>query len=150
MSTIEIRHAQEEDFPALVEIKLAAEAASMPFKKFRRTEVEELAYMKETAQRCTLLVATDSGRILGFTAYDPTWMEQLFVLPEHYRQGIGSLLLNHVKKLVDVIHISVIRENTQALDFYKKHGFTFIEDIPNSNGAHYVWERPVYDVAPSN
>ena len=64
------------------------------------------------------------GRVRGTSAY----VDDLFVLSELHRSGVGTALLNAYQDYVvksGGTMISLMSRNTvQAFDFYKKAGFT--------------------------
>lgn len=77
----------------------------------------------------------DSGDLLGTISAgasrtrDETWFEiwSMHVLPNRQRSGIGTLLLSEAFRLSDERnyrnnHLTCIKQNQQALDFYTKNG----------------------------
>jgi GNAT superfamily N-acetyltransferase len=64
--------------------------------------------------------------VIGFQPIkDVTLIRHAYVLPQWQRKGIGSKLLNHLKKLVTTSHLLVgtWADARWAIDFYEKHGF---------------------------
>ena len=94
-----------------------------------------------------VLVAVEDGNIVGASTYDAArdekmsgWGEiiSLYMLPSHYRKGIGTLLFSAVvNELVregyDRVYLWVLEENKSARDFYEKNGLTFSGDINADN-----------------
>ncbi len=90
----------------------------------------------------TFLIVTEKEEIIGVTKYSPArdknyagWGEivAIYLLPSHYRQGIGSQLLraavNELQTLgFDEIYLWVLGENHAARAFYEKNGFVFNGD----------------------
>lgn len=69
--------------------------------------------------------------VIGFEAIkDVTLIRHTYVLPQWQRQRIGSKLLNHLKTLVTTSRLLVgtWADAYWAIDFYKRHGFTFMPD----------------------
>lgn len=90
--------------------------------------------------RDTLLVAEADGTIIGFLLsffHEPTKraeLENLFVAPEHRKQGVGRVLMetfiDTVKKRgAHDLYFVVRRNNENAVRFYRKffiEGFEFV------------------------
>jgi GNAT superfamily N-acetyltransferase len=64
--------------------------------------------------------------VMGFQAIkDVTLIRHAYVLPQWQKQGIGSKLLNHLKRRVTTSRLLVgtWADAEWAIDFYEKHGF---------------------------
>lgn len=83
------------------------------------------------------VVAELEGTAAGFALFFGTfstwlcrpglWLEDLYVLPEHRRAGVGRVLLSHLAELAlergcGRLEWSALHSNTPALDFYEKLG----------------------------
>jgi GNAT superfamily N-acetyltransferase len=94
-----------------------------------------------------IVLAVLDGEIVGVSTYEAArdeamagWGEviSLYLLPSHYREGIGTKLFNAViNELVlegyKNIYLWVLEDNTSARDFYEKNGFTLNGDINADN-----------------
>lgn len=94
-----------------------------------------------------LLMADEDGQIVGVSTFGATrdnnmngWGEiiSLYMLPSHYRKGIGSKLFSAVVNELVIegyckIYLWVLEDNKAARDFYEKNGFTFNGDINADN-----------------
>jgi GNAT superfamily N-acetyltransferase len=89
------------------------------------------------------LIAMDSGDPVGFALLFHTystwrgkrglWLEDLFVLPERRRRGIGKGLLDRVMTLAQErkcgrVEWSVLDWNQPAIDFYRSYGATLMTE----------------------
>jgi ribosomal protein S18 acetylase RimI-like enzyme len=86
-----------------------------------------------------ILIAHTADSIVGFVMFrhrNPQYeadvvtglIENLYVIPEHRRDGIGSALLMAAERRltdggVDTIHIESMSENSEARAFYTAHGY---------------------------
>jgi GNAT superfamily N-acetyltransferase len=92
------------------------------------------------------LIAEVDGVPAGFALFHGTfstwecqpgiWLEDLFVLPEHRRYGVGGRLLSRVAKIaVDRGYTrlgwTALDWNEMALSFYRKIGATVLEEWTN-------------------
>ncbi|PKM73295.1 MAG: N-acetyltransferase [Firmicutes bacterium HGW-Firmicutes-16] len=107
------------------------------------------------AESNRLLLAIEDGKPVGVSTYCEArdealkgWGEiiSLYLIPSHYRKGIGSKLFSEV---VDVlaeegysdIYLWVLEDNSAARAFYEKNGFMCSGDInPDNIGGRAVNE----------
>jgi GNAT superfamily N-acetyltransferase len=67
-------------------------------------------------------------RIVGFMTLVGEDLEQLYLLPGHYRRGIGSMLLAQAKALSSgQLRLFTFRRNERARAFYEAHGFRIVD-----------------------
>jgi len=90
-------------------------------------------------------VAEVDGRAVGLIARAGDLIDQLYVAPEHQRQGVGQALLAHAKRLSPSgLRLHTFRSNDAARAFYERAGFvpvTFgISPAPESEpDVEYRW-----------
>jgi putative acetyltransferase len=80
--------------------------------------------------------------MVGFVTVeaDTGYLDQIVVAPECWGDGLAEILLAEARRLSPkqlVLHVNT--DNTRAIHFYEKHGFTFAGDDINP-----VSGRPVY------
>lgn len=94
-----------------------------------------------------ITVAELDGRIAGYMAEAPNWIEQLYLDPTLLRQGIGSALLAAAQSRNDWLELWCFAQNQRGRAFYEYHGFVAIEETDgsgNEEGApdiRYRWDR---------
>jgi ribosomal protein S18 acetylase RimI-like enzyme len=81
------------------------------------------------AGRATVAVA--EGQVVGFlavsTGVGASWIDHLYVRPDHVGRGIGSRLLDAaLRELAQPIRLYTFQENQRARRFYERRGFTAI------------------------
>jgi chorismate mutase/GNAT superfamily N-acetyltransferase len=71
---------------------------------------------------------TPSGRLAAYARMTETWLDDLYVAPDHARQGVGSALLDLVKsRRPDGFCLWVFEMNVPARAFYARHGLVELE-----------------------
>lgn len=63
------------------------------------------------------------GEIIGFVSMIGNEIAGLFVLPNRQSQGIGTLLVDYVRKMHQELEVEVFEKNEIGRAFYKKYGF---------------------------
>jgi len=86
-------------------------------------------------------LAIEEDKILGYVCALPldnrmADIESIAIDPRIHRSGIGTILFNRMesellRKGYQVIVLEVRENNTQAINFYKKHGFKATEFLQN-------------------
>ena len=79
-------------------------------------------------KQCRTWVAVRNAEITGYAALDGDMLEHLYLRPDVRRQGIGTLLLDEVRRhSPDGVSLHVFQQNTDARAFYERHGFTVLD-----------------------
>jgi GNAT superfamily N-acetyltransferase len=69
--------------------------------------------------------------------------EEFYILPDHQRQGLGTLVLQHVLKLTDSVKLAVrlvyLKRNPVG-SLYQRNGFLRVGETE----THFVMERPIF------
>lgn len=133
-----LRAYREQDFRKLLAVDYLCFVPGIAY-----TE-EELRYFlgRPTA---IVLVAEKAGKIAGFVIADRfrsrgagRWMGHIItldVLPEAQRHGLGARLLTQAETQLkaagcDHVALEVAEDNTAAIGFYKKYGYTVLKILP--------------------
>lgn len=78
----------------------------------------------------------EGDKLVGVMGFQPvkdvTLIRHAYVLPDYQGKGIGTKLLNHLKRMTSTRHLLVgtWADATWALDFYQKQGFKL---MPNKD-----------------
>lgn len=75
--------------------------------------------------------------IAAFAGVSPGMLEMLFVRPEDFGNGLGSLLLRHAVRSLGARRVDVNEQNPRALAFYARRGFAVC-----GRDAADAWGRP--------
>jgi putative acetyltransferase len=81
-----------------------------------------------------VVVAESDGALAGFVTIDPKtlYLDQIVVAPEHWRSGLGALLLAQARRISPRgLDLDVNVDNVRAIGFYLKHGFVIAGEGKN-------------------
>ena len=128
-STPQIERAHAADAAEIAALYLASRADALP--GLRRVHSDEDVRVWIGTNMLTqgeTWVARLDGRIVGFMTLAGEDLEQLYLLPGHYRRGIGSMLLAQAKALRSgQLRLFTFRRNERARAFYEAHGFRIVD-----------------------
>jgi ribosomal protein S18 acetylase RimI-like enzyme len=73
-------------------------------------------------------VCTQAQRVVGFLAIQGSYLDRMYVAPEHWRTGCGEHMLDFAKALSPSgLELHTHQANSRARAFYERHGFTVVE-----------------------
>lgn len=122
-----IRKYRDDDFDAVTILWRIAREKSMP--EFQRTKghffYEDQAYFKNHILKDNKVwVVEFDRRLVAFMAMKDDFVDQLYVHPDYWRRGVGSLLLQFAcKRSPEHIWLFTLQANVNARVFYEKKGF---------------------------
>lgn len=123
-----IRQATAADAAAIAHIHSVSRAATMPYLPPREHSDDEIRRWVEQVvlKECRVWVAVRDRELLGYAVLEgDDLLDQLYLLPDARRRGIGTLLLDEVRRhSPGGLSLHVFRANTDARAFYERHGFT--------------------------
>ncbi|MEU7638301.1 GNAT family N-acetyltransferase [Streptomyces sp. NPDC039016] len=128
--TIVIRRAEAADAAPVAHIHLASRAATMPYLPPQQHDHDEVTqWIRDLVlTRYRTWVAVRGTEIVGYAAAEGSELHDLYLLPDVLRQGIGTLLLDEVKRdSPGEVSLFVFQQNTGARAFYERHGFTVVD-----------------------
>jgi GNAT superfamily N-acetyltransferase len=125
-----IRFADVADATVVAGIHMASRAAAMPYLPPQKRSHEQVTqWVRDVVFRtCRAWVAVRDTEILGYAALEGDVLEHLYLRPDVRRQGIGTLLLDTVRRHSPAgVSLHVFQQNADARAFYARHGFTVLE-----------------------
>lgn len=146
-----IRHPEEEEYEMVADVWLVSFLSigltgrlGVPQAGLRQEL--RLRLDDEIANSWDLYVAEIEGTIVGLLALRSaeSKMDQLFVHPDHQRQGIGHKLLNFAKQKLPLgMWLKAAKLNQNAIGFYLHEGFILDQARSNEdeqkNDVFYCW-----------
>lgn len=136
-----LRPARSEDAPELARLHRNSIETAMPWLPKLHTPEEDLWWMETIVlPNQQVWVAECDGVIAGYAAVLGDMLEQLYLLPEYQRQGIGSELLWKAIEIAEQpMRLWAFQRNEPARVFYEHHGF---EAIAFTDGADNEEREP--------
>lgn len=118
--------ASEIDFPILIDIWERSVRATHHF--LPETEIINLKplILNQYFQHVLLHKYVQNGQIVGFIGTSTDNIEMLFIDPQFRAKGIGRELCHFATQVLKMNKVDVNEQNTQALGFYEKIGFSVI------------------------
>lgn len=118
-----LRPAVPADAEAVAAVHLRARAAS-PMPPSVHPDAEVRAWLAgRIGSGDETWVAETGGRVVGYARFTRTWLDDLYVDPEHAGRGVGSALLDLVKaRHPDGFALWVFAANEPARAFYAARG----------------------------
>lgn len=129
-----VRQMCDKDVDRVMKIWLETNIRAHHFipESYWRTQYENVKAMISDAE---VYVCEKSEHIIGFIGLYQTYIVGLFVASDFQSQGIGTLLLHHVKALKPVLQLNVYQKNSKAVEFYRKQGFVIeTESVDDNTG----------------
>jgi ribosomal protein S18 acetylase RimI-like enzyme len=126
-----IRPYKSDDFEALT--SLWRRAREQAFPEFQRakghTFEEDQAYFRDVILvNNDVWVAEVDGEPVAFMAIAGDFIDQLYVSPEHQRQGLGKALLKRARELSpEHLWLYTLQVNTRGRAFYEGNGFRAVK-----------------------
>jgi ribosomal protein S18 acetylase RimI-like enzyme len=113
------------DHAQIADLYVASRADVLPALHRVRDDDQDRAWITGVVlQRGRTWVAKRGEQVVGFLALDGEDLDQLYLLPGSYRQGIGSALLAKAKEASPRrLHLYTFQVNARARAFYEAHGF---------------------------
>ncbi len=101
----------------------------------------EYWFSKEESVRDAIATAEvyvweEDGKVYGFVGLLEDYIAGMFVERSHRRSGIGSQLLQYVKRYHSLLALDVYTENPSAMDYYLGHGFRITQESTDPDTGH--------------
>jgi GNAT superfamily N-acetyltransferase len=96
----------------------------LPTEQSYTVETDTAFFREHVAPSCTIWIATEADALIGFLALAGSYVDRLFVHPDHQRAGAGAALIAKAKALSPRgLELHTHQQNVSGCSFYEKHGF---------------------------
>jgi putative acetyltransferase len=142
-ATFTLRRYHPSDEDASVALWLRTWQAAYPQLDFaKRLDWWRQRWRNELLPVADVVIAETGGVMIGFVTVDPKtfYLDQIVVAPEHWRSGVGAMLLAEAKRISPPgLDLDVNTDNARAIGFYVKHGFAI-----SGAGKNPISGKPVH------
>ena len=143
-----LRQLKLDDMDAAARVVRTAFDQALPSLAGLRTPEEDQWFFRERVfETCEVWGAFDGAAMRGIIAFREGWIDQLYVLPEAQRRGVGKDLLQVAQNAFDRLQLWTFQRNAPARRFYKARGFALIQETDGAGNeekepdALYLWTR---------
>jgi putative acetyltransferase len=146
---VTLRAATAADAAVCARIHRHVMRTSLAFLPELHTPEEDLWYFSQKLFPAnTVWVAEAGGEVVGYIAFQPHFIEHLYILPEHQDRGLGVQLLQKALEHSRELRLWTFQANAKARRFYERHGFTAERMTDGADNEEkqpdvlYHWLRP--------
>ena len=135
-----------DDLEAVAEL----EKSAFPVGPYTKAMLKRIFRMRESFN----IIAEEGGKIVGYIIAIPldgesADIESIAVHPDFQRTGLGTKLMAMMEKEIlkrgfSATILEVRDMNTEAISFYKKHGYTIISHMPTYYKEYFRGSRGAY------
>jgi GNAT superfamily N-acetyltransferase len=127
LTSFDIRKLELKHADAVALVLRASFDERLPWLAGRHTPEQDRHFVREMLfPACEIWGAFDP-ELVGMIAFQPNWLDQLYVLPGHQGLGIGRALLDVAKTINSELTLWTFQRNASARRFYERNGFVAIE-----------------------
>lgn len=134
------RIANKTDTEQIALIHRLARSEAMPWLPVIHTLEEEFGFFSENVLPLEeVLVVEGKVGIAGFIAFRDGWLNHLYIHPNYWGKGFGSVLLAEAKASSPLLQLWTFQRNDVARAFYSTHRF---EEVELTDGARNEERTP--------
>ena len=134
-----IRKAEKKDLSRIAEILVFVKR--MKFRPifhdddFSFNELQVLKVAEEYEKYLSEILLYDDGIVKGLIRIHQEEVKELYVDYFFWDQGIGSKLIEYAIEKYDVKYLWALEKNSEAIRFYRRHGFSLSEERKLEEGT---------------
>jgi GNAT superfamily N-acetyltransferase len=143
-----LRQLKLDDMDAAARVVRTAFDQALPSLAGLHTPEEDQWFFRERVfETCEVWGAFDGAAMRGIIAFREGWIDQLYVLPEAQRRGVGKDLLQVAQNAFNRLQLWTFQRNAPARRFYEARGFALIQQTDGARNeekepdALYLWTR---------
>lgn len=122
-----IRKFQKQDIESIMQIWLNTNIKAHAFIPETYWQ-KNYPMVKEMIIQAEIWIYEEHNNIIGFLGIRDSYIAGIFISTTYQSNGIGSQLLQHVKKYHPILSLHVYKKNEKAIQFYQKHGFEILSE----------------------
>ena len=137
-SEVTVRRADQNDVEALAAVHLTSRRAA-PMPPTAHTDAEVRLWLSGRLAHDEVWVAEADGDVVAYVRLSRDWLDDLYVVPDRAREGIGSLLLDLAKQRRPAgFCLWVFEQNEPARAFYRRHGLLELEHTDGADNEEHA------------
>ena len=143
-----LRQLKLEDMDAAARVVRTAFDQALPSLAGLHTAEEDQWFFRERVfKTCEMWGVFDGAVMTAIIAFREDWIDQLYVLPEAQRRGVGKDLLQVAQNAFGRLQLWTFQRNAPARRFYEARGFALIQQTDGARNeekepdALYLWTR---------
>jgi putative acetyltransferase len=133
-----IRKHKEKDLDQIIEIWCQSSTLAHPFLSSSFVEKVKSDMTNIYIPNSETWVYEVDNSIVGFISMMDNEIGGLFVLPSHHSKGIGTKLVDFIKKEHSDLEVEVFEKNLIGRTFYDKYGFEKIKQYNHEESGYVV------------
>lgn len=127
MAPIDIRKLEPQDADAVASVLRASFDDRLPWLAGRYTPEQDRQFVREHLFPQCEVWGAFGPELVGVIALQPSWVDQLYVLPGRQGDGIGKALLEIAKRGNSELSLWTFQRNATARRFYERNGFVVLD-----------------------
>ena len=133
-----IRKHTDKDLNQIINIWFTASNLAHPFLETNFVEKVKKDMREIYIPNSETWILEENNSAIGFISMLDNEIGGLFVLPNHHSKGIGSQLVNFVRKFHSELEVEVFEKNLIGRSFYDKYGFKKIKQYTHTESNNEV------------
>lgn len=133
-----IRKHKEQDLEQIINVWYKSSTLAHPFLSSSYVEKVKSDMTNIYIPNSQTWVYEVENSIIGFISMLDNEIVGLFVLPNNHSQGIGTKLVDFIKKEQSNLEVEVFEKNQIGRAFYNKYGFEKMKDYYHEESANQV------------
>ncbi len=133
-----IRKREDKDNHVIMNIWYQASSLAHPFLEADFVEKVKYDLRYIYIPNTETWVFEDNNSVIAFISMIDNEIGGLFVLPNYHSRGIGTQMVNYIKRFHYELEVEVFEKNIIGRAFYKKYGFVQIKNYHHSESQNNV------------
>ena len=133
-----IRKHTDKDLNQIINIWFTSSNLAHPFLETNFVEKVKKDMREIYIPNSETWIFEENNSAIGFISMLDNEIGGLFVLPNHHSKGIGSQLVNFVRKFHSELEVEVFEKNLIGRSFYDKYGFKKIKQYTHTESNNEV------------
>lgn len=127
MTTFMVRKLRPTEADDVAHVLRASFDDRLPWLAGRYTPEQDRQFVRDQLFPACEVWGAFGPELVGIVALQPSWLDQLYVLPGRQGEGIGKALLDVAKNANTELSLWTFQRNASARGFYERNGFVVLD-----------------------